>query len=118
MIDCSSSTLAIWLLTFYYRYSLRTSSPIYGWWYFVMLYECVGKTLGQVLPKFPPSTDDEVESLLAINIRVYVLILLILLFYLLCYKNILSTYLTYLTCLTFLTFLNFINFLNFFNYQI
>ena len=37
---------------------------------FVMLYEGVGKTLGQVLPKFPPTTDKEVDSLLATNIRV------------------------------------------------
>ncbi len=44
-----------------------------------MLYEGVGKTLGQVLPKFPPTTDKEVDSLLAINIRVYVLVLLIVL---------------------------------------
>ena len=34
VIEYSPSTLAIWLLTFYYRYSLRTSSPIYSWWYF------------------------------------------------------------------------------------
>jgi hypothetical protein len=57
-------------MTSYGRYSLKTSTPIYGWWYFVMLYEGVGKTLGQVLPKFPPTTDKEVDSLLATNIRV------------------------------------------------
>ena len=79
MLYCSTSLQHSWLMTSHGRYSLKTSSPIYGWWYFVMLYECVGKTLGQVLLKFSPSTDNEVESLLAINIRVYVLILLILL---------------------------------------
>mmetsp|Transcript_54890 Transcript_54890/g.114865 ORF Transcript_54890/g.114865 Transcript_54890/m.114865 type:complete len:141 (-) Transcript_54890:119-541(-) len=35
-----------------------------------MLFECVGKTLGQVLPKFPPTTDDEVDALMDTKIRV------------------------------------------------
>ena len=70
MIDNSSPTLFIWLLTLCSRYALRASTPVYGWWYFLMLYECVGKTLGQVLPKFPPTTDDEVDALMATNIRV------------------------------------------------
>ena len=70
MIYDSSSTLVIWLLAFYHRYSLRTSTPVYGWWYFVMLFECVGKILGQVLPKFPQTTDDEVNALMDTQIRV------------------------------------------------
>jgi hypothetical protein len=82
VLYCSSSFRRNRLMPSHGRYSLKTSSPIYGWWYFVMLYECVGKTLGQVLPKFPPTTDKEVDSLLAIKLRVYVLVLLIVLFYL------------------------------------
>jgi hypothetical protein len=44
-----------------------------------MLYECVGKSLSQVLPKFPPITDDEVNTLMGTNIHVKVYILLSLL---------------------------------------
>ncbi len=60
----------VWLLTFYHKFALHKSSPIYGWWYFVMLNECYGKTLGQMLLKFPPTNDDEVDTLMGTNIRI------------------------------------------------
>lgn len=52
------------------RYALRPSTPIYGWWYYFMLFEGVGKTLGQVLPKFPPSSNSDVDTLLDMKVRV------------------------------------------------
>jgi hypothetical protein len=35
-----------------------------------MLYECVGKTLGQLIPKFPPTSDEDIDKLLEMKIRV------------------------------------------------
>ena len=52
------------------RYSLRPSTPIYGWWYFVMIHEGVGKSLSQLIPKFPPTTEAEVDALMDMKVRV------------------------------------------------
>jgi hypothetical protein len=35
-----------------------------------MLFDCVGKTLGQLLPKFPPQSDDDVDFLMDLKVRV------------------------------------------------
>jgi hypothetical protein len=59
------------IVALYDRFSLRPTTPVYGWWYFFMLFECVGKQLGQIIPRFPPTTDAEVDSLLDLKIRVY-----------------------------------------------
>ena len=52
-----------------FRYALRPSNPIYGWWYFFMLFEAVPVQLGKVLPKFPPVTDQDVDNLLDLKMR-------------------------------------------------
>ena len=46
------------------RYSLRPSNPIYGWWYFFMLFEAVPVQLGKVLPEFPPANEKDVDDLM------------------------------------------------------
>jgi hypothetical protein len=35
-----------------------------------MLFDCVGKTLGQLLPKFPPQSDEDVDFLMDLKVRV------------------------------------------------
>ena len=35
-----------------------------------MVYEGVGRSLGQYLPKFPPATDEDVDQLMELKIRV------------------------------------------------
>ena len=57
-------------LTFCCRYALRPSTPVYGWWYYFMIFHAAGKVLGQVIPKFPPTSDDDVEFLLNLKVRV------------------------------------------------
>ena len=64
------ATLIIMPLTFSCRFALRPSSPVYGWWYYYMIFQAVGKTLGQVIPRFPPSSDDDVDFLLDMKVRV------------------------------------------------
>ena len=70
MIAYNFQNVVFFLLTFYNRYSLRASTPIYGWWYYYMIYEGVGKCIGQFLPKFPPNTDEEVDQLMELKVRV------------------------------------------------
>ena len=47
-----------------YRYSVRSSDPIYGFWFFEAYYESFGKQLSMISPKFIPETDAAVEELL------------------------------------------------------
>jgi hypothetical protein len=35
-----------------------------------MVFEGVGKSLGQLLPKFPPITDEDVNQLMDLKVRV------------------------------------------------
>ena len=51
------------------RYAKRPSWPVYGWWYYFMLYGGVGKSLGQLIPKFPPTSDEDIDALLAMKVR-------------------------------------------------
>ncbi len=72
-----------------------------------MLFECVCKTLGQVLLNFPPTIDDEVDALMDTKIRVKVFFILRLLSILSRRNYFIYTYVTYLTsmCILILVYL-------------
>ncbi len=64
----------IYLLIFRaYRHVLRSSQPVYGFWYYFMIHRGIGLSLQKILPKFIPRNDEEVDALLNCKLRVYVL---------------------------------------------
>ena len=54
-----------------YRYSVRSSDPIYGFWFFEAYYESFGKQLSMISPKFMPVTDAAVVELLSFKANMY-----------------------------------------------
>ena len=54
------------------RYILRSSQPVYGFWYYFMIHRAIGIHLQKILPKLVPKTDAEVDALLDCKLRVYV----------------------------------------------
>jgi hypothetical protein len=54
------------------RYILRSSQPVYGFWYYIMIHRAIGIHLQKILPKLVPKTDAEVDALLDCKLRVYV----------------------------------------------
>ncbi len=66
----------IWLYFFIfcaYRHVLRSSQPVYWFWYYFMIYRGIGLFLQKILPKFVPRKVEEVDALLNCRLRVYVL---------------------------------------------
>ena len=54
-----------------HRYTIRTSDPIYGYWFFEAYYETFGKQLSLISTKFMPETDSSVEELLSFKANMY-----------------------------------------------
>ncbi len=54
------------------RYILRSSQPVYGFLYYIMIHRAIGSHLQKILPKLVPKTDAEVDALLDCKLRVYV----------------------------------------------
>ncbi len=45
------------------RYNLRSSQPVYVFWYYIMIHRAVGIHLQKSLPKLVPKTDAKVDAL-------------------------------------------------------
>ena len=54
------------------RHVLRSSQPVYGFWYYFMIHRGIGVSLQKILPKMIPRSNAEVDALLDCKLRVYV----------------------------------------------
>ena len=68
------------------RHCLRTTQPVYGFWYFFMIHRGIGSTLQKLMPKLVPRNDKDVDALLDCKLRVYVLIFCIFCIFCIFYK--------------------------------
>ena len=60
------------LICFACRHCLRTTQPVYGFWYYFMIHRGIGATLQKLMPKLVPRNDKDVDALLDCKLRVYV----------------------------------------------
>lgn len=54
------------------RYFLRSTTPIYGWWFYYMWSNVIGPELKTLHPKLNVRTEQDVDELLACEVRVSV----------------------------------------------
>ena len=54
------------------RYTMRSSDPLYGFWFFEAYYQAFGKQLAAISPKFVPETEAGVDELLSFKADMYV----------------------------------------------
>ena len=53
-----------------FRYALRKSDPLYGYWFFRFYYEVFAEPLQTLSKKFLPVTDAAIEELLSFRVEV------------------------------------------------
>jgi hypothetical protein len=51
---------------------MRSSDPLYGYWFFEAYYQALAQQLSAISPKFVPETEAGVDELLSIKTDVYV----------------------------------------------
>jgi hypothetical protein len=55
-----------------YRYTVRASDPLYGYWFFEAYYQAFAKQLSAISRKFVPETEADVDELLSFKADMYV----------------------------------------------
>jgi hypothetical protein len=55
-----------------YRYTVRASDPLYGYWFFEAYYQAFAKQLSTICRKFVPETEAGVDELLSYKADMYV----------------------------------------------